>query len=257
MSAPLFLSLLFFSPSPQFGSRQGSQPVGKVGVRRPATGDEAAADLNATSPAPTRHPPTTSPAHSRLQCNIHIGAKSIKKTSNAINGGVFVLLLFGVAFVSLGGGGAVLTVEVGGDGAAAGEVEDEATDVRIKTACGSFQSAAGAFAWMRESGVDAKAVAAGATTVDVLSLLSPASPPNHLALLPALRDPAPGLALPRCRHGAPTPASAAAPAPASTAVVAAEPPPPRPAPPPPAAGRAHLRPRRPCPALPPPVASRA
>lgn len=134
---------------------------------------------------------------------------------------------------------------------------DRATDVGIRTACGSFQSAAGAFAWMRESGVAAKAVAAGATTVDVLSLLSPASPPNHLALLPALRDPAPGLALPRCRHGAPTPASAAAPAPASTAVVAAEPPPPRPAPPPPAAGRAHLRPRRSCPALPPPVASRA
>uniref|UniRef100_A0A0E0BC69 BRO1 domain-containing protein n=2 Tax=Oryza glumipatula TaxID=40148 RepID=A0A0E0BC69_9ORYZ len=44
---------------------------------------------------------------------------------------------------------------------------DRATDVGIRTACGSFQSAAGAFAWMRESGVAAKAVAAGATTVDV------------------------------------------------------------------------------------------
>uniref|UniRef100_A0A0D9XL32 BRO1 domain-containing protein n=1 Tax=Leersia perrieri TaxID=77586 RepID=A0A0D9XL32_9ORYZ len=44
---------------------------------------------------------------------------------------------------------------------------DRATDVGIRTACGAFQSAAGAFAWMRESGVAAKAVAAGATTVDV------------------------------------------------------------------------------------------
>ncbi|KAL5231714.1 hypothetical protein ABZP36_030490 [Zizania latifolia] len=44
---------------------------------------------------------------------------------------------------------------------------DRTTDAGIKTACGSFQSAAGAFAWMRESGVAAKAVAAGATTVDV------------------------------------------------------------------------------------------
>uniref|UniRef100_A0A0E0MAT5 BRO1 domain-containing protein n=1 Tax=Oryza punctata TaxID=4537 RepID=A0A0E0MAT5_ORYPU len=44
---------------------------------------------------------------------------------------------------------------------------DRATDVGIWTACGSLQSAAGAFAWMRESGVAAKAVAAGANTVDV------------------------------------------------------------------------------------------
>ncbi|GJN19757.1 hypothetical protein PR202_gb07066 [Eleusine coracana subsp. coracana] len=44
---------------------------------------------------------------------------------------------------------------------------DRATEVGIKTACGAFQAAAGAFAWLRESGVAAKAVAAGATTVDV------------------------------------------------------------------------------------------
>uniref|UniRef100_A0A452YI67 BRO1 domain-containing protein n=2 Tax=Aegilops tauschii subsp. strangulata TaxID=200361 RepID=A0A452YI67_AEGTS len=44
---------------------------------------------------------------------------------------------------------------------------DRTTDVGIRTACGAFQSAAGAFAWLRESGVAAKAVAAGATTVDV------------------------------------------------------------------------------------------
>nr|CAB3499273.1 unnamed protein product [Digitaria exilis] len=44
---------------------------------------------------------------------------------------------------------------------------DRSTDVGIRTACGAFQSAAGAFAWLRESGVAAKAVAAGATTVDV------------------------------------------------------------------------------------------
>uniref|UniRef100_A0ACD5TJG1 Uncharacterized protein n=1 Tax=Avena sativa TaxID=4498 RepID=A0ACD5TJG1_AVESA len=44
---------------------------------------------------------------------------------------------------------------------------DRVTDVGIRTACGAFQSAAGAFALLRESGVAAKAVAAGATTVDV------------------------------------------------------------------------------------------
>ncbi|TVU02382.1 hypothetical protein EJB05_52116, partial [Eragrostis curvula] len=44
---------------------------------------------------------------------------------------------------------------------------DRATEVGIKTACGAFQAAAGAFAWLRESGVAAKAVAAGATTVDI------------------------------------------------------------------------------------------
>ncbi|KAF6994569.1 hypothetical protein CFC21_011239 [Triticum aestivum] len=44
---------------------------------------------------------------------------------------------------------------------------DRTTDVGIRTACGAFQSAAGAFAWLRESGVAAKAVAAGATTVDL------------------------------------------------------------------------------------------
>ena len=44
---------------------------------------------------------------------------------------------------------------------------DRSTDVGIRTACGAFQSAAGAFAWLRESGVAAKAVAAGATTVDI------------------------------------------------------------------------------------------
>jgi programmed cell death 6-interacting protein len=44
---------------------------------------------------------------------------------------------------------------------------DRSTDVGIKTACGAFQSAAGAFAWLRESGVAAKAVAAGTTTVDI------------------------------------------------------------------------------------------
>ncbi|KAI4962827.1 hypothetical protein ZWY2020_025270 [Hordeum vulgare] len=44
---------------------------------------------------------------------------------------------------------------------------DRTTDVGIRTACGAFQSAAGAFAWLKESGVAAKAVAAGATTVDV------------------------------------------------------------------------------------------
>ncbi|KAG2537258.1 hypothetical protein PVAP13_9NG257400 [Panicum virgatum] len=44
---------------------------------------------------------------------------------------------------------------------------DRSTDVGIRTACGAFQSAAGAFAWLRESGVAAKVVAAGATTVDV------------------------------------------------------------------------------------------
>lgn len=44
---------------------------------------------------------------------------------------------------------------------------DRVTDVGIRTACGAFQSAAGAFAWLRESGVAAKAAAAGATTVDV------------------------------------------------------------------------------------------
>ncbi|CAL4934144.1 unnamed protein product [Urochloa decumbens] len=44
---------------------------------------------------------------------------------------------------------------------------DRSTDVGIRTACGAFQSAAGAFAWLKECGVAAKAVAAGATTVDV------------------------------------------------------------------------------------------
>ncbi|WVZ59474.1 hypothetical protein U9M48_009608 [Paspalum notatum var. saurae] len=44
---------------------------------------------------------------------------------------------------------------------------DRSTDVGIRTACSAFQSAAGAFACLRESGVAAKAVAAGATTVDV------------------------------------------------------------------------------------------
>ncbi|XP_051188501.1 vacuolar-sorting protein BRO1 [Lolium perenne] len=44
---------------------------------------------------------------------------------------------------------------------------DRVTDVGIRTACGAFQSAAGAFALLRESGLAAKAVAAGATTVDV------------------------------------------------------------------------------------------
>ncbi|XP_062205317.1 vacuolar-sorting protein BRO1-like [Phragmites australis] len=44
---------------------------------------------------------------------------------------------------------------------------DRSTDVGIRTACGAFQSAAGAFAWLRESGVAAKAIVAGATTVDV------------------------------------------------------------------------------------------
>ncbi|CAN6287850.1 unnamed protein product [Urochloa humidicola] len=44
---------------------------------------------------------------------------------------------------------------------------DRSTDVGIRTACGAFQSAAGAFTWLRECGVAAKAVAAGGTTVDV------------------------------------------------------------------------------------------
>jgi programmed cell death 6-interacting protein len=44
---------------------------------------------------------------------------------------------------------------------------DRVTDVGIRTACGAFQSAAGAFALLKESGLAAKAVAAGATTVDV------------------------------------------------------------------------------------------
>ncbi|RLN42598.1 uncharacterized protein C2845_PM01G38420 [Panicum miliaceum] len=44
---------------------------------------------------------------------------------------------------------------------------DRSTDVGIRTACGAFQSGAGAFAWLRESGLAAKAVAAGATTIDV------------------------------------------------------------------------------------------
>ncbi|CAM0956649.1 unnamed protein product [Alopecurus aequalis] len=44
---------------------------------------------------------------------------------------------------------------------------DRVTDVGIRTACGAFQSAAGAFALLRESGLATKAVAAGATTVDV------------------------------------------------------------------------------------------
>nr|BAC83063.1 hypothetical protein [Oryza sativa Japonica Group] len=271
------------SPTPS-GIRQWAGQQAGGGGESSAAGDGRRGDGGSQhdiprpdAPKQSTPPPTTSPAPSRLQCNIHIGAKSIKKTSNAINGGVFVLLLFGVTFVSLGGGGGVLIVEVGGDGAAAREDEDEpslpdpsleqrwdvllayaqialavdrATDVGIKTACGSFQSAAGAFAWMRESGVDATAVAAGATTIDVLSLLSPASPPNHLVVLPALRNLAPGLALPRRRRGAPAPASAAAPA--STAAVAAASPPPPPAPPRrlPAApisaltGRAPLFPRR-------------
>ncbi|NP_001152549.1 ALG2-interacting protein X [Zea mays] len=44
---------------------------------------------------------------------------------------------------------------------------DRSTDVGIRIACGAFQSAAGAFAWLRESGAAAKAVAAGTTTVDI------------------------------------------------------------------------------------------
>jgi programmed cell death 6-interacting protein len=41
------------------------------------------------------------------------------------------------------------------------------SDVGIRTACGAFQSAAGAFTLLRESGLAASAVAAGAATVDI------------------------------------------------------------------------------------------
>uniref|UniRef100_A0A0D3GSQ7 Uncharacterized protein n=1 Tax=Oryza barthii TaxID=65489 RepID=A0A0D3GSQ7_9ORYZ len=163
--SPFFLSLSLSSFLSLSSVRQWAGKPAGGGGESSAAGDGRRGDGGSQrdvprpdAPKQSTPPPTTSPAPSRLQCNIHIEAKSIKKTSNAINGGVFVLLLFGVTFVSLGGGGGVLIVEVGGDGAAAKEDEDE-------TACGSFQSAAGAFAWMRESGVDATAVAAGATTI--------------------------------------------------------------------------------------------